>query len=96
MLGAVRSQARVDSVSTPPRGRELSDAGKGEWTLGYELLETCVDTYDSPTYVHSRKLKQVAIADACSVTAASRQKLPTSMLATMDGIGMRTEGRIGM
>ncbi|KAJ2916907.1 hypothetical protein MD484_g3531, partial [Candolleomyces efflorescens] len=49
MLGAVRSRAFVDKVSVPPRAEELSDVGKSEWALGYELVETCVDTYDSPT-----------------------------------------------
>jgi mannosyl-oligosaccharide alpha-1,2-mannosidase len=49
MLGAVRSRAFVDQVSVPPKAEELSEAGKAEWALGYELLETCVDTYDSPT-----------------------------------------------
>ncbi|KAJ2936592.1 hypothetical protein H1R20_g509, partial [Candolleomyces eurysporus] len=49
MLGAVRSRAFVDKVSVPPHADELSDIGKSDWALGYELIETCMDTYDSPT-----------------------------------------------
>lgn len=49
MLGAARSRAFVEAVSVPPLASELSDAGKNDWNLGYELLETCIDTYDSPT-----------------------------------------------
>ncbi|KAG2004374.1 mannosyl-oligosaccharide 1,2-alpha-mannosidase [Coprinopsis cinerea AmutBmut pab1-1] len=49
MLGAVTTGSFVDNVSIPPRDSELTDVGKRDWLTGYELIETCMDTYDSAT-----------------------------------------------
>jgi hypothetical protein len=51
MIGAVTTGSFVDNVSIPPRDSELTDVGKRDWLTGYELIETCMDTYDSATYV---------------------------------------------
>ncbi|TFK23715.1 glycoside hydrolase family 47 protein [Coprinopsis marcescibilis] len=49
MLGAVTAGALIDNVSVPPHSSELSETGKRDWTVGYELIETCMDTYDTAT-----------------------------------------------
>ncbi|KAF7303417.1 alpha-1,2-Mannosidase [Mycena indigotica] len=51
LLGAVtvHRAAGVKKVSIPPRAEELTEEGRRDWTAGIELLETCVDTYRTPT-----------------------------------------------
>jgi hypothetical protein len=46
MLGAVTTGAD-GPVSVPPKPSELSKAAQRDWLLGYELIETCMDTYSS-------------------------------------------------
>jgi Glycosyl hydrolase family 47 len=45
MLGATTTEAQTLPVSVPPTARELSKTGKRDWTTGFELVNTCVDTY---------------------------------------------------
>ncbi|KAF9007862.1 glycoside hydrolase family 47 protein [Cyathus striatus] len=49
MHGAVTTAATVPKVSVPPLADELTDIGKRDWTTGRELLDTCLETYDTPT-----------------------------------------------
>ncbi|KAF8972460.1 glycoside hydrolase family 47 protein [Flammula alnicola] len=49
MLGATTTGAAGSSVSVPPRPSELTSAGQRDWKLGYELIETCMDTYTTAT-----------------------------------------------
>ena len=51
MLGATTAGAIDGNVSVPPRMEELTPQGQRDWNTGVELLETCVHTYDSETYV---------------------------------------------
>ncbi|KDR68814.1 hypothetical protein GALMADRAFT_256675 [Galerina marginata CBS 339.88] len=49
MLGATTTGLAGSSVSVPPHPTELTATGRKDWQLGYELLETCIDTYKTPT-----------------------------------------------
>jgi endoplasmic reticulum Man9GlcNAc2 1,2-alpha-mannosidase len=49
MLGATATRSIVSSVSTPPLASELTEAGQKDWQLGTELIDTCMDTYETPT-----------------------------------------------
>ncbi|KAH9487353.1 Mannosyl-oligosaccharide 1,2-alpha-mannosidase [Psilocybe cubensis] len=49
MLGATTTAASGSSVSVPPRPEELTPTGQKDWQLGHDLIETCVDTYDTKT-----------------------------------------------
>lgn len=51
MLGAVTTGAVVHPVSIPPKADELTDQGKRDWKTGMELVETCMKTHDTATYV---------------------------------------------
>ena len=51
MLGATATGARVRSVPMPPTASDLSNVGKRDWMTGSQLIETCMDTYDTPTFV---------------------------------------------
>lgn len=51
MLGATTSGALVDHVSIPPRADELTDQGERDWLTGVELINTCMATHDTKTYV---------------------------------------------
>jgi hypothetical protein len=51
MLGATVTGARVRSAPIPPTASDLSIAGKRDWMTGSQLIETCMDTYDTPTFV---------------------------------------------
>ena len=56
MLGATATGARVRSVPMPPTASDLSIVGKRDWMTGSQLIETCMDTYDTPTFVIMRLL----------------------------------------
>lgn len=45
MLGATTTQALTFPVSVPPAAGELLKTGKRDWMTGFELVNTCVDTY---------------------------------------------------
>ncbi|KAF5312213.1 hypothetical protein D9619_003686 [Psilocybe cf. subviscida] len=49
MLGATTTGATGDNVSVPPRPSELTSSAQKDWKVGYELLETCIDTYKTAT-----------------------------------------------
>ncbi|KXN88048.1 Mannosyl-oligosaccharide 1,2-alpha-mannosidase [Leucoagaricus sp. SymC.cos] len=49
MLGATTVGTRVARPSRPPREHQLTNIGKRDWQTGYELIETCVDTYNTAT-----------------------------------------------
>jgi len=51
MLGATTTGALGSNVSIPPRTSELTPTGRKDWQLGYELIETCMDTYNTATLV---------------------------------------------
>jgi mannosyl-oligosaccharide alpha-1,2-mannosidase len=51
LLSATRAGSLVDDVSVPPRGEELSDVGRRDWTTGIELIRTCMATHDTKTHV---------------------------------------------
>jgi mannosyl-oligosaccharide alpha-1,2-mannosidase len=51
MLGATTSGALVDHVSIPPRAEELTGQGERDWLTGVELINTCMATHDTQTYV---------------------------------------------
>ena len=51
MLGATRTGALVHPVSVPPKPEELSEKGKRDWKTGVELIQTCMHTHDTATYV---------------------------------------------
>jgi len=46
MLGAVTTGAH-GAVSVPPKSDELTATGNNDWKLGMDLIDTCVDTYES-------------------------------------------------
>lgn len=52
MLGAVTTGAVTQPVSIPPQPSELTDQGKRDWTAGRELVETCMKTHDTATFVN--------------------------------------------
>ena len=56
MLGATATGARVRSVPMPPTASDFSNVGKRDWMTGSQLIETCMDTYDTPTFVITRLL----------------------------------------
>lgn len=47
MLGAVDG----GFVSIPPLESELDESAKRDWTNGYELIKTCMETHRTATYV---------------------------------------------
>lgn len=49
MLGATATGAQVHSVPIPPTASDFSNVGKRDWMTGSQLIETCMDTYDTPT-----------------------------------------------
>ena len=49
MLGAVKSAAFVDRVSTPPDEKELNVYGWKDWKTGKEIIKTCMNTHDTAT-----------------------------------------------
>jgi hypothetical protein len=51
MLGATTSGALVHNVSIPPRTDELTEQGERDWLTGVELIDTCMATHDTQTYV---------------------------------------------
>lgn len=51
MLGAVTTEAKTTKVSIPPKPSELSEVGTRDWLTGRALIETCMDTYNSSTWV---------------------------------------------
>lgn len=51
MLGATTSGALFDFVSIPPRPNELTGQGERDWLTGVELINTCMATHDTQTYV---------------------------------------------
>ncbi len=51
MLGATTSGAAKRIVSIPPRLEELTPQGQRDWQTGVDLLETCMDTHQTSTYV---------------------------------------------
>ena len=51
MLGATRTGALVHPVSVPPKPEELSEKGKRDWKTGVDLIQTCMNTHDTATYV---------------------------------------------
>lgn len=60
MLGATTAGAIAQPVSVPPTPEELSPVGQRDWTTGVNLIETCVDTYRTATYVFVCSGAQVA------------------------------------
>lgn len=56
MLGATATGAQVRSVPMPPTASDFSNVGKRDWMTGSQLIETCMDTYDTPTFVIMRLL----------------------------------------
>lgn len=46
MLGATTTGA-YGPVSVPPKTGELTATGESDWKLGLDLVDTCVDTYES-------------------------------------------------
>ena len=50
MLGATTTESIVSPVSTPPLASELTESGQKDWRLGVELIDTCMDTYETATY----------------------------------------------
>jgi mannosyl-oligosaccharide alpha-1,2-mannosidase len=51
MLGAVTTGAVSGLVSVPPRAGELSDIGMRNWQNGVDLLEGCMETHMTATFV---------------------------------------------
>lgn len=51
MLGAATSGAVYDTVSIPPKAKELTAHGFRDWNTGMALIKTCMDTHDTATYV---------------------------------------------
>jgi len=49
MLGATTTESISSPISTPPLASELSESGQKNWKLGYELINTCMDTYETAT-----------------------------------------------
>ncbi|KAF8907715.1 glycoside hydrolase family 47 protein [Gymnopilus junonius] len=49
MLGATTTGLAGISVSVPPLPSELTETGQKDWQLGYELIETCMDTHNTAT-----------------------------------------------
>ncbi|KAF8798349.1 glycoside hydrolase family 47 protein [Phlegmacium glaucopus] len=49
MLGATTTGSIASSVSTPPLASELSESGQKDWKLGYEIINTCMDTHETAT-----------------------------------------------
>lgn len=49
MLGAIATGSISSSVSMPPLASELTEAGQKDWKLGVELIDTCMDTYETST-----------------------------------------------
>lgn len=51
MLGATTSGALTHNVSIPPSTDELTSQGERDWLTGVELIDTCMATHDTQTYV---------------------------------------------
>jgi len=49
MLGATTTESVASPVSVPPLASELTETGQKDWKLGFELINTCMDTYESAT-----------------------------------------------
>jgi endoplasmic reticulum Man9GlcNAc2 1,2-alpha-mannosidase len=49
MLGATTTGSNVSPVSRPPLASELTESGQKGWKLGIELINTCMDTYETAT-----------------------------------------------
>ena len=49
MHGAITTENVVSSVSTPPLASELTESGQKDWKLGTQLINTCMDTYETAT-----------------------------------------------
>ncbi|CAK5284570.1 unnamed protein product [Mycena citricolor] len=49
LLGAVNAHAPQLTVSIPPMAQELTPFGKRDWSAGMDLVESCVDTYRTPS-----------------------------------------------
>ena len=77
MLGATRTGALVHPVSVPPKPEELSEKGKRDWKTGVELIQTCMHTHDTATYVSDEFAVDNPLNNFGS-TAASLLKLYTS------------------
>jgi mannosyl-oligosaccharide alpha-1,2-mannosidase len=52
MLGATTAGSR-GAVSVPPKMDELTRSGQRDWKTGVELLEGCMATHETATYVPS-------------------------------------------
>ena len=46
MLGATTTGAH-GAVSVPPQPGEFTATGESDWKLGVDLVDTCIDTYES-------------------------------------------------
>lgn len=49
MLGATTTGSIASPVSTPPLASELTESAQKDWKLGFELINTCMDTYETAT-----------------------------------------------
>jgi len=49
LLGAATTESIVLQVSKPPLASELTESGQKDWKLGIELIDTCMDTYETAT-----------------------------------------------
>ncbi|GLB43628.1 putative glycosyl hydrolase 47 family protein [Lyophyllum shimeji] len=88
MLGATKTGALAQSVSVPPRDKELTPSGRRDWKTGVELLRTCMSTHDtatglSPEIVHFRipsdGMDHNSMAPADWYIKGARQVFPFSM-----------------
>ena len=49
MLGATMTESVASLVSVPPLASKLTEMGQKDWKLSFELINTCMDTYESVT-----------------------------------------------
>ena len=49
MLGATTTGSIASPVSVPPLASELTESGQKDWKLGFELINTCMNTYETAT-----------------------------------------------
>ena len=49
MLGATTTESIASPVSVPPLASELTESGQKDWKLGFELINTCMNTYETAT-----------------------------------------------
>jgi hypothetical protein len=93
MLGATRTGSLVHPVSVPPKPEELSEKGKRDWKTGVELIQTCMHTHDTATYV----LGEFAVDYSLNIsTAASLLKLYTLGFLVMVWMCCLMRQRIGI